>query len=689
LFWDRVATVMQVSGCYMVLREKWFRTLIHNISDIVALIDAEGGLRFVNPRMEIVLGYKSADVLGRNIFEFIHPEDIPRATLEYSETLQRQGEGVPSVLRLRDITGAWVPFEIIANNQLTDPEIQGVVFTARDVRYREEVEEAIRSANVDVQQSAESRTTELAKRNADLRIENQARLHTEKQLQQAISLLNATLDATADGILVVSTEGKISSCNGRFLEMWGMDCESAIGHRDEDLLAHALPQLQDSAEFLTKVKELYSSPEAISFDVLHLKEGRIFERYSRPQRIDDRVVGRVWSFRDVTQARHMEQELRQSQKMEAVGRLAGGVAHDFNNLLMLTSGYLSQLANDPAMSSEHRSVIEQLLATTKRGASLTRQLLAFSRKDQTAPTVADLNTIVLNMEGLLRRLLSDSIHFEIALYKDPLYVFLDVNQVELAIMNLAVNAQDAMPSGGTLSVSTRSEVLAVTEPSGETSVTDYAVLEVADTGHGMTPDTQSHIFEPFFTTKEPGKGTGLGLATVYGIVQRAEGQIRINSRLNQGTSFRVYLRRTPVAPGTKNAVPEKVEAPRGHETILLAEDEAGIRAMTRTYLEGLGYRLLEAANGTEAIALAKEYRGSIDLVLTDVMMPGLRGDAVVQAIRQDRPEIQAILISGFADGTNVDRSLEILEKPFEFPDLARRIRTLLDLGRAGSSDHAA
>jgi PAS domain S-box-containing protein len=675
---------MQASSCH-----KWFRTLIHNISDIVALIDAEGLLRFVNPRMEIVLGYKSADVLGRNIFDFIHPEDFPRAALEYSGTLRRQGEGVPSVLRLRGITGAWVPFEIIANNQLTDPEIQGVIFTARDVRYREEVEEAIRSANVDVQQSAGSRTTELAKRNADLRIENQARLHTEKQLQQAISLLNATLDATADGILVVSTEGKISSCNGRFLEMWGMDCESAIGHRDEDLLAHALPQLQDSAEFLTKVKELYSSPEAISFDVLHLKEGRIFERYSRPQRIDDRVVGRVWSFRDVTQSRHMEQELRQSQKMEAVGRLAGGVAHDFNNLLMLTSGYLSQLANDPAMSSEHRSVIEQLLATTKRGASLTRQLLAFSRKDQTAPTVADLNTIVLNMEGLLRRLLSDSIHFEISLFTDPLYVFLDVNQVELAIMNLAVNAQDAMPSGGTLSVSTRSEVLAVTEPSGETSVTDYAVLEVADTGHGMTPDTQSHIFEPFFTTKEPGKGTGLGLATVYGIVQRAEGQIRINSRLNQGTSFRVYLRRTPVAPGTKNAAPEKVEAPRGHETILLAEDEAGIRAMTRTYLEGLGYRLLEAANGTEAIALAKEYRGSIDLVLTDVMMPGVRGDAVVKAIRKDRPEIKAILISGFADGTNVDRSLEILEKPFEFPDLARRIRTLLDLGRAGSSDHAA
>jgi two-component system cell cycle sensor histidine kinase/response regulator CckA len=673
----------------MVLREKWFRTLIHNISDIVALTDAEGILRFVNPRMETVLGYTSDSMLGRNVFDYVHPEDIQRVALEYSQTMQQQGEGIPSVLRLRDVAGAWVPFEIIANNQLNDPEIQGVIFTARDVRYREEVKDAIRSANMDVHERAEARTSELARRNASLRIENQTRLQTEKQLQQAISLLNATLDATADGILVVSTEGKISSCNGRFLEMWGIDCGMAIGHRDEDLLAHALPQLQDSTEFLTKVRELYSSPEATSFDVLHLKEGRIFERYSQPQRIDERVVGRVWSFRDVTQARHLEQELRQSQKMEAVGRLAGGVAHDFNNLLMLISGYLSQLVDDPTLTADHRDVVEQLLATTKRGASLTRQLLAFSRKDQTAPTVADLNSIVLNMEGLLRRLLFESIHLEISLSSDPLYALVDVNQVELAIMNLAVNAQDAMPGGGTLSISTFNETLPAAEPGGETSVINYAVLEVSDTGHGMTPDIQSHIFEPFFTTKEPGKGTGLGLATVYGIVQRAEGQIRISSRPDHGTSFRVYLKQTAVAPGTKNALPEKLPAPRGHETILLAEDEAGIRAMTRTYLEGLGYRVLEAANGADAITLSQEYRGSIDLVVTDVMMPGVRGDAVVKAIRQDRPGTQAILISGFADGTTIDHSLEVLEKPFEFPDLGHRIRALLDFAKAGGRGSAA
>jgi two-component system cell cycle sensor histidine kinase/response regulator CckA len=673
----------------MVLQGKWFRTLIHNISDIVALIDPEGIVRFVNPRMEIVLGYSANDVLGRNIFDFIHPEDVQRATLEFSETIQRQGENVPSVLRLRDVTGAWVPFEIIANNQLRDPEIQGVIFTARDVRYREEVEVAIRSANVDMQERAEDRTSELAKRNAALRIENQSRLQTEKQLQQAISLLNATLDATADGILVVATDGKVVSCNQRFLEMWGIDCRSTIGHRDEELLKLALPQLQDSAQFLTKVKELYSNPEATSFDVLQMKDGRIFERYSQPQRTGERVVGRVWSFRDITQARNLEHELRQSQKMEAVGRLAGGVAHDFNNLLMLMSGYLSQLANDSALAGGHKSVVEQLLATTKRGAALTRQLLAFSRKDQVAPTVADINEIVLNMEGLLRRLLFDSIHLEISLAGDPLYIFLDVNQVELAIMNLAVNAQDAMPGGGTLSIATSHESLAVTGTGGETSMIDYAVLEVTDTGHGMTPDIQSHIFEPFFTTKEPGKGTGLGLATVYGIVQRAEGQIKISSGPNQGTSFRVYLRQTAVAPGTKKVAPEKMPAARGHVTILLAEDEAGIRAMTRAYLEGLGYRVLEAADGTEAITLAREYREIIDLVLTDVMMPGMRGDEVVKAIRQDRPEVQAIFISGFAEGSSIDRSLEILEKPFEFPDLAHRIRALLDAAESGKSNTAA
>jgi PAS domain S-box-containing protein len=672
-----------------VLREKWFRTLIGNLSDFVALIDADGILRFVNPRVETVLGFRMSDVLERHIFDFIHPEDLPRAAAEFTQTIQQEGEGVPSVLRLRDARGEWIPFEVIANNQLKDPEIRAVLFTARDVRYREEIQEAIRSANVDHTEPLEERTTELARRNAALRIENRARLQTERQLQNAISLLNATLDATADGILVVSIDGKVSSCNRRFLEMWGFDCASSMGKDDADLLSLALPQLENRDEFLSKVKELYSSPEATSFDVLHLKDGRIFERYSQPQRIHQAVVGRVWSFRDVTQSKNLEQDLRQSQKMEAVGRLAGGMAHDFNNLLMLMSGYLTQLIDDSTLAPPHRHICEQILATTRRGASLTRQLLAFSRKDQIAPRVADLNEVVLNMEGMLRRLLSDVIELEITLAADPLHVFLDVHQVELIILNLALNAQDAMPTGGKVSIRTGSEALVSGGGAAQKSLGNYARLDISDTGLGMTPEVQAHVFEPFFTTKEPGKGTGLGLATVYGIVQQSQGQIKIASRPNEGTTFSVYLPLTAVAPGTRTAAPVETEPRHGHETILLAEDEAGIRAMTRSYLEGLGYRVLEAANGTEAITLSQEYRGAIDLVLTDILMPGMRGDSVVREIRKDRPAIKALFMSGYADAATREESPDIMEKPFDFPELGHRLRQILDRAAEQKSNSAA
>lgn len=663
-----------------MLREKWFETLIRNLPDFLALIDADGILRFVNLRVEVVLGFKAGDVLGRNVFEFIHPEDAPRAHAEFAETVEREGEGVPSVLRLRDVHGQWVPFEIIANNQLKDPEIGGVLFAGRDLRFQDEVEEAIRAANTDLGERIEWRATELAKRNAALRIESQSRLQTRQELETANSLLNATLDATADGLLVISSEGKVSSCNSRFLKMWGISCGAALGREDADLLSEALPQIQNSDDFLRKVKDLYSSPEATSFDEIHLKDGRIFERYSQPQRIEDRVVGRVWSFRDVTQSRRLEADLRQSQKMEAVGRLAGGMAHDFNNLLMLMSGYMDQLTHDPSLGPDQKNVCEQVLATTRRGAALTRQLLAFSRKEQTAPMVADLNTIVLDMEPMLRRLISDVVELKFSLSPKPLHVFLDVHQVELVLLNLAINAQDAMPGGGTLSISTRGE----TRSGGEKK---YAVMQVHDTGHGMTSEVQSHIFEPFFTTKEKGRGTGLGLATVYGIVQRAGGKIRVSSRPGEGTCFFVSLPETVMAQDAQVALPAETPPLRGEETIMVAEDEDGIRAMTRAYLESLGYRVLEAADGVDAIRLAKEYHGPIHLILADILMPGMRGDSLVKELRRDRPTIRALLMSGFPDSSTMDPSLEIMEKPFEFPELGRRIRSLIDrpAGEMGSA----
>ena len=325
----------------------WYRSIVKNAPEILALLSAEGSILYANPYVGRVLGHRNDELAGHNIFEFVHPDDASRAALEYTDTVQHEGERVPSVLRLRDSSGQWIPFEIVANNRLQDPETRAVVFTARDLRFRKEIESAILRSNADVEAETAKRTTELAKINAALRIENQARLQAENRLQHTVSLLNATLDSTADGILVVSNEGKVTSCNKKFIEMWHLGCDSSIGKEDQDVLERVIDQLQSPSDFLEKVRSLYTDPAATSFDVLYFKDGRIFERYSQPQRINDRIMGRVWSFRDVTRARNLELELRQSQKMEAVGRLAGGVAHDFNNLLMLISGYVTQLMENP------------------------------------------------------------------------------------------------------------------------------------------------------------------------------------------------------------------------------------------------------------------------------------------------------------------------------------------------------
>lgn len=644
--------------------------LIQNISDIVVVIASDGTIRFSNPQLERVLGLRTKDVVGRSIFDFIHPEDQLRAGIEFADTIQKAGEGVPSNLRIRNESGAWIPFEIVANSQINDPDIQGVIFTARDLRYRIEVEKLIEHANADIEKRVEERITELAKANSALRIENQSRRESERRLGETISLLNATLNATADGILVVNRECKVTGCNRRFNEMWNLQCLSVVGLSDTELLPSVVDQLEDPNEFTSKVQALYASPGASSCDVLILKDGRIYERYSQPQRMDDQIVGRVWSFRDVTEARRLEEELRQSQKLEVLGRLAGGVAHDFNNLLMLISGHLGRLA-DLELSSKQEEIREEAMAATKRAATLTRQLLVFSRKQQNTPVVTDLNTIVSNFGGMLRSLISGCIQLDISLAEDPVPIKADVNQLEVVLMNLAINSQDAMPDGGVLSLATGRY---------EQDSKKFAVLTVSDTGKGMRLEVQKRIFEPFFTTKPVGKGTGLGLSTVNSIVHRSGGHIEVESEPHQGTRFRICLpETTTMAPELKTEVATTFAPLRGYETILLAEDEAGIRAMTRAYLESMGYKVLEAADGSEAVKISREHVGSIDLVVTDINMPVMRGDAVVRSIRGERPDVKALYISGYTEKIADADAADMLLKPFEFPELGRRVRSILDI----------
>ena len=658
-----------------------YRFIVENAPEILALIGDAGIIVYVSPYTEKVLGYRLEELEGRNIFEFVHPEDIPRAAKEYSDTVQREGEKIPSILRFRDWSGSWIPFEIVANNRLFDSSVHAVVFTGRDLRFRQEVEAAIHRANEDDQTEAAQRVTELARINAELRIENRARRQAESQLQQTISLLNATLESTADGVLVISNDRKVASCNKKFAEMWHLGSDCMIGADDKTLLAKVTDQVQDVDGFLARIQELLETPGATGFDIVQFKDGRIFERYSQPQRINDKIMGRVWSFRDVTRARTLELEFRQSQKMEALGRLAGGIAHDFSNLLMLISLSATKLLENPS-PAEARSLCQQILETARQAASVTKQLLAFSRKQPELRVAADLNTIVASLEPMLRRLLSSQVGIRVSLASDPQPVFVDVSQVEMMIMNLALNAQDAMPQGGLLSISTSSG--GMPNGKGEISGSDqkFSILEVSDTGHGMTPEVQARIFEPFFTTKAPGRGTGLGLSTVLGNAERSGGYVDVQSQPDKGTTLRIYLPRVEAAPDVRAAASAVSAARGGNETLLLLEDEPGIRSMTRAYLERLGYRMLEAADGLEAIRLSMEYNGPIDLVLADVLMPGMRGDSAVRAIRGHRPRIKAILMSGCVDPSLGEEQENILHKPFDFSELGRRVRSVLDADSA-------
>ena len=343
------------------------------------------------------------------------------------------------------------------------------------------------------------------------------------------------------------------------------------------------------------------------------------------------------------------------------------------------------MTENPSLAEGH-ATCEQILAITKRAASVTKQLLTFSRKLPSEPTMADLNAIVLDMERILRRLLSDQVQLQIAVSSDPHPVWVDVSQIELMLINLAINAQDAMPEGGLLSIATTSELHSSEEngPGGNSQL--FAVLQVSDTGHGIAPEVQAHIFEPFFTTKQLGKGTGLGLSTVLGIVERAGGHIKVVSELNRGTTFKICLPQLRDASAVPFGAPAELPPSRGIETILLAEDESGIRAMTRAYLETLGYCVIEAADGPEAILRSSEYRGQIDLVLTDVLMPGIRGDAAVEEIRKERPGIKAIFMSGYTNHDIATTFDNILHKPFEFPELGRRVRMVLDAPATGNGN---
>jgi signal transduction histidine kinase/ActR/RegA family two-component response regulator len=391
------------------------------------------------------------------------------------------------------------------------------------------------------------------------------------------------------------------------------------------------------------------------------------------------------------QARRARDQIRLQgmQKMEAVGRLAGGIAHDFNNIVQAIGGYSELLQESLGADDPRRHTVDEILRAGDRAAALTRQLLAFSRQQVMQPRVLDLNDVVGTVESLLRRLIGEDVTLVATLSPELWAVRADPTQLEQVLMNLVVNARDAMPAGGTITIETDNATLDPSAGSDAFSVTrgPYVRLSVTDTGHGMPPDVRARAFEPFFTTKELSRGTGLGLSTVYGIVKQTGGYIWVDSEQGQGTSVRIYLPRDMAAPTRLEARPTtRGEVRRGTETLLVVEDEEGVRELMQAWLESHGYRVLTAGNGVEALAVCEAFDGQIDLVVADMVMPAMGGPALARRLKPIRPDLRVMFISGYADANPGDRDVLdeptlFLQKPFALSALVDTVREAIDRPR--------
>jgi PAS domain S-box-containing protein len=459
------------------------------------------------------------------------------------------------------------------------------------------------------------------------------------------------------------------------------------GYAQEEFLSMTIKDIRPQQDIEALIENLAQSPQRIEYPVTfrhRKKDGSIFvvEIVSHELPFEGRPA-RLVLVSDITEKMELESQLRQAQKLEGIGQLAGGIAHDFNNLLTVIIGR-SQMLQQKVGSSPLRRDVDLIYTTAERAASLTKQLLAFSRKQLLQPRVVKLNTVVSDMNAMLRRLIGEHIELATMLDSHLGHVKVDPGQMEQIILNLAVNARDAMPNGGRLTIETANVVVDETYTKHHLSAKPgrYVMLAVTDTGCGMDADTQDHIFEPFFTTKEPGKGTGMGLSTVYGIVKQSGGNIWVYSEVGRGSAFKVYLPRVDGA-AEEISVDLGERNLGGVETILLVEDELEVRELSYEILREAGYKVLVAANGPEAAEIYKTYDGVIQLVVTDVFMPRISGPELAAKLAEVRPETKVLFLSGYTNGSMTHHQVlspgaHFLQKPFTAEVLTRTIRQILD-----------
>jgi two-component system cell cycle sensor histidine kinase/response regulator CckA len=624
------------------------RALLNATNDSVFLIDTEGTVLALNEITARRLGKKVDEMLGGCLYDFLPPELAKRRKTYLDEVIRA---GKPIYFE-EERQGIWL--DTYAHPILdANGKVAKLAIYARDITERKHAEEALRES--------EERYRTLVETSPD-----------------AITLLDLNLD--------------IVMANRPALALYGYENpEEVIGQSASDFI-----DPEDRPRAVEDVRKMFETGSTGTIEYTLLRKGDVpFPAEVRTSFILDsekRPLAIICVTRDISGRKRAEEEkatlqeqLRQSQKMEAIGRLAGGIAHDFNNLLTVIKGYCQLSLVQMKEGNPLREAFEVIDKTTEKAADLTRQLLAFSRRQIMEMRVLDLSSLLQNLNKMLRRIIGEDIELVMLLEKDLGRAKTDPGQIEQVVMNLAVNAKDAMPKGGKLIIETANVELDEAYAHGHVAVTPgrYVMITVSDTGVGMAPEVRDQVFEPFFTTKEKGKGTGLGLSTVYGIVKQSSGNIWVYSEPGKGTTFKIYL---PRVDEPAEELKEKVvgeEFPCGSETIVIVEDDEEVRKMVVRILKKQGYTVLEGGDGDEAYDASKQHKGPIHLLVTDVVLPGMDGHELAKRLEVFHPKLKVLYMSGYTENAIVHRGvleegMNYIQKPFTVSGLVRKAREVLD-----------
>lgn len=625
--------------------ERQFRTITESAFDLICLIDIEGYYLYCNPSYETILGYQPSDLVGKNSLLIVHPEERERAKQYLHSEIERGVTQTRTTLRLicKDGSIKWVDHRlaIISGD---DGKPQKVLIMGQDLSDR-------------IQAEAER------------------------------DRLMAAIEQAEEVLVITDPEGIIQYTNPAFERITGYSREEAIGKKPS-LLKSGKHDKTFYSQFWQTIKS--GKPWRGHF-INKRKDGSLFTEESIISPVLDssgQIVNFVAAKHDITSQLALEEQYRQSQKMEALGQLTGGVAHDFNNLLQVINGYTSMAIMDIEPGNSVLPLLNEVDKAGQRAAALVQQLLIFSRRQVMQPKYMDLNDLVTDMLKMLTRVIGEHIRLDWVPERNLGIIYADSGMLDQVLMNLCVNARDAMPNGGVLTIETHR-----TEIDQEfcnhhlwAKPGHFAQLIVSDTGCGMSKETQDHVFEPFFTTKSEGKGTGLGLSTVYGIVKQHNGMVNVYSEVGKGTSFKIYL---PFHESASGKMDSPVEKPvvGGNEVILLAEDDEMVRNLSKTILMKAGYTVLEARDGIEAIEIFKENPDLPGLLLLDVVMPHLGGQSVLEKIQEIRPHIPSLFASGYSDGAIhtefvLHEGLRLIGKPYTSSTLLRAVREALDAAKA-------